>query len=114
MQFVFSLFDGSLPGFIFPGHIVGWLGWLLSLAGLAWACWRWRENPDILHDRWWLFLALAITAPLGASFIGIRLPGEIQPLPNTPLEFNAPAVMIFSAVPWILAGGMLARFRQLW
>jgi len=107
MQFVFSLFDGSLPGFIFPGHIVGWLGWLLSLAGLAWACWRWRENPDILHDRWWLFLALAITAPLGASFIGIRLPGEIQPLPNTPLEFNAPAVMIFSAVPWILAGGML-------
>lgn len=107
MQFIFSLFEGSHPGLIFPNHIFGWLGWLAVLIGLAWAILRWQENLNIIRERWWLFLAFLITAPLCASFIGFRLPGELQPLPNTPLEFNTPAVMIFAAIPWMLAGGML-------
>ncbi len=110
MQFVFSLFDGSRPGLIPPNHVLGWLGWVILLAALIWAIRHWWENFALLNQRWWLLLTFIIAAPLCASFIGIRLPGEMQPLPNTPMEFNAPAVMIFSAIPWILAGGILGPF----
>lgn len=107
MQFVFSLFDGSRPGLILPNHVLGWLGWVVLLVCLIWAIRHWWENLTIHNERWWLLLAFIIAAPLSASFIGIRLPGEMQPMPNTPMEFNAPAVMIFSAIPWMLAGGIL-------
>lgn len=107
MQFVFSLFDGSHPGFILPVDFIGWTGWVLILAGLIWAIRNWWEPVSVFLDRWWLLLAFLIAAPVTASFLGIRLPGEMQPMPNTPMEFSPPAVMIFSALPWLLAGGLL-------
>jgi PAS domain S-box-containing protein len=107
MQFVFSLFDGSQPGLILPNQLFGWLGWFAILAALGWGIRTWWENPNLLRNRWWLVLILLVAAPLSASFIGIRLPGEMRPMPNTPLEFEPPAMMLFASLPWVLAGGML-------
>jgi len=107
MQFVFSLFESSQPGFIFPNHFLGWLGWFVMIALLGWGIRHWHENFSSLRERWWVALALLVTAPLLASFIGFRLPGTVQPMPNLPLEMAPPAMMILSALPWVLAGGIL-------
>ena len=106
-QFVFSLFDSAQPGLIFPNQVYGWLGWLAVAAGLGWGIRHWRENLAAVRKRWWVGLVLLALAPVLSGFIGVRLPGTVQPLPNTPLEMPPPAVMIFSAVPWVLAGGLL-------
>lgn len=107
IQFVLSLFDGTQPGLIFPNQLLGWLGWLASAAFLGWGVLRWQENLTTIRSRWWVALALLVATPLLASFVGVRLPGTVQPMPNMPLEMPAPAVMIFSAIPWVLAGGLL-------
>jgi PAS domain S-box-containing protein len=102
-----SLFQDSQPGVIMPNHPLGWLAWLGVAAMLAWGIWRWRENLSILRERWWLVLALLVAAPLFASILGIRLPVEVQPMPETPMDVAPPALMFLAAVPWILAGGLL-------
>ncbi len=107
MQFVLSLFDGAQPGLIFPNRLVGWLGWLAVAVCLGWGLRRWRESLTDVRKRWWIALGLVVVTPILTSFFGIRLPGTVQPMPNMPLEIPAPAIMIFSAVPWVMAGGLL-------
>ncbi|MDH5605929.1 MAG: ATP-binding protein, partial [Anaerolineae bacterium] len=51
---------------------------------------------------------LILLVPLAALFYGARLPvGNALPPPGTPLSPVGPVVMIFSALPWILAAGIL-------
>jgi PAS domain S-box-containing protein len=113
MQFVFSLFDGSQPGLILPNQFFGWLGWFVILTALGWGVRLWWENLSPLRERWLLLLILLVAAPLTANFIGLRLPGEVQPMPNTPFEFASPVLMIFAALPWMLAGGILGLLPAL-
>jgi PAS domain S-box-containing protein len=107
MEFVTSLFEGAQPGLFFPNHLFGWLGWFAMLALLGWGILHWREELAPVRERWWIGLALLALAPLLACFVGFRLPGALQPMPNTPLELPPPAMMILSAIPWALAGGLL-------
>ncbi len=102
-----SLFQDSQPGLILPNHPLGWLGWLVMAAFLVWGTWRWKDSFDILRVRWWMALALLLATPLFAAFLGIRLPGEVQPMPETPLEIAPPGLMFLAAIPWALAAGLL-------
>jgi PAS domain S-box-containing protein len=102
-----SLFQDSQPSLILPNHLLGWLGWFVMAALLVWGTWRWRGSLDILRSRWWIALVLLVVTPLFAMFLGVRLPGEIQPMPETPLEIPPPALRFLAAIPWVLAAGLL-------
>lgn len=102
-----SLFLDSEPGMIFPNHLIGWLGWLLMAAVLVWGLWKYWERPDWLRNRWWLFLAFLAATPLFTGFLGLRLPVQMQLMPDTPLDVSSPALMVLAAVPWVMAGGLL-------
>jgi PAS domain S-box-containing protein len=107
MEFVFSLIESATPGLIWPSYLVGWLGLAAMLILVGWMARRWHEPVQALRERWWLGLALLALAPLLATFFGLRLPGEVRPFPNTPIELDPPALMFFSALPWVIAGGLL-------
>ncbi len=107
LQSVFNLIQETQAGLILPNHLFGWLGWFVLAAALVLGLWHWWEELDILRRRWWVFLLLLALTPLCTIFLGIRLPGEIQPMPEMPLEVAAPALMFLAAIPWVMAGGLL-------
>lgn len=107
MQIVLSLFQGAQPGLILPNHPIGWLGWLVMAILLVWGVRRSWEGQEWLRQRWWLAIALAVAAPLVVTTLGVRLPGEVLPQPELPMEVSAPVLMFFAALPWVLAGGLL-------
>jgi signal transduction histidine kinase len=92
-----------------PQGWVGWLIWLALLGVIGGLLWKWRGfNKSWNVRRGVIFLALALLVPLTSLFIGIRLPaGNALPLPWLPMEPVGPSVMVFAAIPWILAGGLL-------
>lgn len=93
-----------------PNGLVGWLGWL-SLFGLVILLQhRWWGYHKAWNRKKWGILALLIAlVPLTSLVLpGIRFsPGEILPPPMLPKDPAVPALMIFAAVPWVLAGGLL-------
>jgi len=107
IQTVLSLFQVQQTGMIFPNHPLGWLGWFIMAACLVAGVRYWWENLEILRERWWITLALLVLVPITTGFLGIRLPGEIRPLPEMPLEFLPPALMFLAAFTWVLAAGLL-------
>lgn len=107
IQTVLSLFQVQQTGMIFPNHPLGWLGWFVMAAGLVAGVRYWWENLEILRERYWIAVALLVLVPVTTGFLGIRLPGEIRPLPAMPLEFLPPALMFFAACTWALAAGLL-------
>lgn len=70
---------------------------------------RWRKYDKSQNSRNWLiFILLAISVPITSLFFGVRLPAEgaLSP-PGIPVEPFGPALIVFAAIPWILAGGLL-------
>jgi PAS domain S-box-containing protein len=105
-------FIGTLLGGIFympAPSALGWLVWFLFLGLTGYALYRWRAlQPPIKGRAWGIFVALLLLVPLTSLFIGIRLPsGSALPPPGVPAEPLPPAMMIFSALPWMLAAGPL-------
>ena len=109
MKIIFSLL--STPPFIdFPQGLAGWAGWFIALALIFFLSWNLRN-----YTRKWgnrqsgLLVLFLILAPLTNLFIGVRLPPASQALPQPfiPQEPVGVAIMIFSALPWMLAGGLL-------
>lgn len=112
MPSIFSLID-SPPYIDLPFNLIGWLGWFLLCVLLLWSMWALRE-PERKGSIWrWLVLALlAITVPLTTLYLGIGLPLEDGlPLPGLPVEDQIPVMMFFSALPWVLAAGILGSFQ---
>lgn len=79
----------------------------MMAACLVWGVRHWWEDLHIVRERWWIALLLLVLTPVFTSFFGIRLPGEIQPMPEMPLEFLPPALMFLAAVTWVMAAGIL-------
>src|SRR5258708_14784966 len=108
MSFIFTLLAG-FPNLLLP-TLFGWLVWL-GLLGLVRVCLlRWRQmNSSWTRRSWGLIIGLLILVPLTSLFIGVRLPsGSALPLPNFPADQSpGSAMMLFSSVPWMLAGGLL-------
>ena len=110
MQFVLSLLDNL--AYLNPISLAGWMVWL-GLAGLlvvSLLSWR-KYNPEWKPQFWGILAALIIAAPPAALFFGLEFStGSALPMPGLPEEPAGSTMMIFSAIPWTLAGGLLGPF----
>ncbi len=100
----------SSPAYInFPQTLIGWISVFALLGLVGFLLWRWREyNKDLGRESWTWLIILLIATPIASLFLGIRLPAEeALPLPGVPANPEGAAAMIFSAAPWMLAGGLL-------
>jgi PAS domain S-box-containing protein len=108
MSLIFTLISSSVyiqP----PQDLLGWVGFIALFAVFLFMLWRWRAyNSPWGSFQAILLVVLFLTALVTSLFIGIRLPaGPALPPPGLPIEPPNPAVMIFSAIPWMLAAGLL-------
>ena len=110
MQFLATLLTNF--AYLNPIPLAGWLVWL-GLAGLlAFALQNWRKYQPKWNTRSWLILAaLIIVTPFAALFFGLEFStGSALPVPGLPDDPPGSVMMIFSAIPWTLAGGLLGPF----
>src|SRR6266542_643739 len=110
MQFLVTLLTNL--AYLNPLPPAGWLVWF-GLAGLLGvALFNWRKY----HIEWnaratWILVALLIATPIASLFFGLEFStGSALPIPGLPEEPPGSTMMIFSAVPWALAGGLLGPF----
>src|SRR3972149_349200 len=107
MEFLFTL----LAGIAFPASptLAGWFVWASLLGALAYALFRWRIYQPVWKGReWGFFIVLFILIPITSLFIGIRpSSASARPLPGLPADAPGSALMIFSAIPWLLGGGLV-------
>ncbi len=93
-----------------PGRFTVILGCLLFLAAVLYLARRWRGERRVRSRKEKLFLAfLILLVPLTSLFLGLRLPAASGALPPLwlPMEPRGPALMVFAALPWVFAGGLL-------
>lgn len=98
----------SYPVLLFPS-MLGMAAWFLLAGLLAWNIWSWRHIQPAWQGRaWGIFITLLLLQIVFALTPGLRLTAESNLLiPNSPQELKGPALMLLSALPWMLAGGML-------
>jgi PAS domain S-box-containing protein len=108
MSIIVSLLT-ERPYLIFPMAVVGWGGLLAWLGLIVYLIYVSRK-----HQKSWttqkriIFAGLFILVPLTNLFVGVRLPiWNSLPLPEVVIEPKGLAVMVFSAVPWVFAAGLL-------
>ncbi|PWB77514.1 MAG: hypothetical protein C3F07_01965 [Anaerolineales bacterium] len=107
MQFLATLL--TRLAYVNPIPLAGWLVWLglAGLLGVALSNWRKYQTGWDARTRG-TFGILFIATLIGALFIGFEFSTvSTMPVPGLPEEPPGSIVMIFSAVPWILAGGFL-------
>ncbi|MCC6500872.1 MAG: GAF domain-containing protein [Anaerolineales bacterium] len=110
MQFVATLLN-RLAYFI-PLSLAGWMAWLGLGVLFVYALRRWRR----FHPKWsararWSLFTLAVFTPLATLFLGLQFQGGASlPVPGIPAEAPGATVMLFSALPWTLAGGLFGPF----
>ena len=106
MKFLLSLFT-EISFFIYPSETIGWLVWFAFLVAILWFLWTVRKyntpRKKILRE---LLLAFLVATPLAGFLLALRLPaGAPQALPGFPIMPASGIILIFSALPWMLAGG---------
>lgn len=100
------LFD-SPPYFDTPYQLIGWLGWFAMAALILWTV---RQNRETSRPRQFrnILIILGVFTILSSLFFGFVLPIQgSYPLPDLPGENLLPTVMVFGAIPLLLAAGML-------
>ena len=99
----------TAPAIGIPGGIIVWVAFIALMVLVLYLQWRWRGyNKSWGRNEQLWFIFLAILTPITSLFLGLRLPvGEALPPPGMPFDLDGPSAMLFSAVPWILAGGLL-------
>jgi signal transduction histidine kinase len=107
INFLGTLF-AKLAYWNFPTPL-GWGVWLIMLGFEIWLLRQWREyQPSWDKRSWGLFAAGVVLLPFTTLFLGIQISAQsVMPMPDIPAETSGAAMMIFSALPWILGGGML-------
>jgi len=92
---------------IWPGGLLGWLGWFALLAVLFWGV-RLAWTPGAFKNlRWGLLAAFIALTPFATFLMVAQLSGSGIPLPNMPGDAAAPVLIMFFALPWVLAAGFL-------
>src|SRR5215208_4379665 len=107
MQFLSTLLTNL--AYLNPIPIAGWLVWL-GLAGLLGvALFNWRKYHVEWNRRATLILAtLILLVPFATLFFSLEFSSSSSlPIPGLPEKPAGSTMMIFSAIPWILAGGLL-------
>ncbi|TDA64665.1 MAG: HAMP domain-containing protein [Chloroflexi bacterium] len=99
----------SQPYFDLPFQLSNWIGLFILAGVLGWGFLKWRENPVGRSARQWgLTLFLMATTPLTLIIFNFYLPQSgALPIPNLPIEAEEPLVFLLSAIPWVMAGGMV-------
>jgi PAS domain S-box-containing protein len=108
MTLEFTLYSGPLY-IELPIGLIGWLGWL-ALLGVDIALLRsgWGYNKKWTKREWGIFISIAVLVPITGLFLVLHLPpGDSLPPPGRPVEPTGPALVLLSAVPWVLAAGFL-------
>jgi signal transduction histidine kinase len=108
MEIILWLFD-TYPAPVWPVLIVGWLGWFVFLGLILWLVQSWKQIQLPWNGRnLGVFAGLATLTIFSTLVFGLRLPvGTALPQQNVPLEPRGPALMFLSALPLLLAGGIL-------
>src|SRR5213078_3950404 len=104
MQFLVTLLSNL--AYLTPIPLAGWLVWL-GLAGLLGvALFHWRRYQFKLDARSWGILGGLIFATfITTLFIGLEFSsGSALPVPGVPEKAPGSTLMLFSAIPWTLAG----------
>jgi len=96
-----------------PPDWIGWLGFLALLGLILVLQWKWRGfNRPFGRAQWGILAVLLVLTPITSLFIGLELNAlgpagqSALPLQGVPLEPTSPTVMIFAALPWMLAAGL--------
>jgi signal transduction histidine kinase/HAMP domain-containing protein len=107
MQFVPSLLDNL--AYVNPIPLAGWLVWLGVGGMLGVSFYNWRTyQPKLDARRWGLLGVLIFLTFITTFFIGLEVSsGSSLPVPGLPEKPPGSTMMIFSAIPWMLAGGLL-------
>jgi PAS domain S-box-containing protein len=108
MSIIFTLFVEQFF-IILPTSVMGW-GGLVAWTGVIiylLVIWKRYQKPFDSSNRV-LFLVLIFLVPFANLFVGARMPvWQSLPIPGVVLEPEGLAMMFFSAIPWVLAGGLL-------
>lgn len=111
MSIIFTLLSSpsyiSLPQDMWAKILTG-LIWLLILGVEARVLsGNWGSIHRWSRRSWGVWVVLAIAAPLTSLFIGVRLPAAgLLPTPGVSVDGQGSALMVFSFLPWMLAGGL--------
>jgi len=105
MQFIFSLFT-SYPFIEPPKDIFAWIGLsTLSVVFLIGVFASRREKAGFSSRRWLYLVLIIVFTCLSTLFIGFRFPAQnSSPLFQFTVIYHPTAVMVFSAIPIVLAG----------
>lgn len=97
------------PYLVMGQDLPGWIGLILSLAIISVILWKsWQLNQKLNRQTGIIFLALLISVPFTALFMGVYLPaGNALAQPGLAIDPIRPLIMFFSGIPWLLAAGML-------
>jgi PAS domain S-box-containing protein len=92
-----------------PQELIGWVGWLILLSGVVILQFRWRRlNKRWTRLHWGIFIGLLILNLLTNLFFIVRFPGaEALSQPGQMEWFGGQTVVVFAAVSWVLAAGLL-------
>ncbi len=99
----------SQPYFDLPFQISSWIGLFLLAGVLTWGFFRLRDyTVGRSVQQWSLTLFFCVSTLLTLIFVNFYLPQSgALPIPNLPIEAEQPLVFLLSAIPWVLAGGMV-------
>ena len=92
-----------------PQELLGWVGWLALLGLVGYLLWHWRGyNKPWKQTQLLLFIGLLALLPITNLFLVLRLSaGGALPPPWSTVETINPTVVLLSALPWLLAAGLL-------
>ena len=107
MSIILTIFDEQLF-IVTPTSIMGWGGLVAWLAVIIYLINAWKSlHKPLTKKKRNLFTGLFILAPVTSFFIGMRLPVDsILPLPDVTIPIESFAIMLISAIPWVLAAGL--------
>lgn len=92
-----------------PQGLVGWSGFLALSCVVLFLLWKWRTYNKSLGSRQVLLLVALLVLTVIFQLAPVnKLPLEgLSPPPLVPMEPNEPSIMYLSALPWVLAAGLL-------
>jgi PAS domain S-box-containing protein len=95
-----------------PQDLIGWVGWLILFSAVILLQFRWRKlNKRWSRLNWGIFIGLLILTILTNLLFVIRFPTAQALLqPGPPVDTGALSLVIFTALPWVLAAGLLGVF----
>ncbi len=107
MRFLPTLLEGVF--YVNPPPPIGWLFFLLWIGLAGWVLHVFRRYQPAWNGRAWaLFFVLLGMAVFGNLFLGLGLnAANALPLPEVPLDESAAILMPLSAIPWLVAAGIL-------